>query len=100
MQAEDLGFGCDRVADEDGRRELPVLAEEDGPGPRHVHGHERVQQPRREPSLHDQTLEARGGRERLVEVKRVVVPGQLGERLHVRRRQGQAAPRLLTDLQG
>src|SRR3989449_3784617 len=40
--AHHLGLRRDRVAEIDRRRELPVLAEEDGPGSGQVHRHEGV----------------------------------------------------------
>ncbi len=40
MEALDLRGGGDGITNEDGRGELPVLAQEDRPGTGHVHRHE------------------------------------------------------------
>ena len=73
MLRDDLGFRGDRVADVNGRREFPVLAQEHRTRSGHVHGDQRVDQARRQPTLHDKTAEFRPGGERLVEMQRIVI---------------------------
>jgi hypothetical protein len=97
MDAHDLGVRRDRVADEHGRRELPVLAEEDAARPWKIHRHQRVQKAGREATLHDQLLELRSRREVPVEMDRVVVARDLGERAYVIARERQRARGALTD---
>ena len=99
MDAHNLRLGAYRVAYEDRCRELPVLAQEDGPRAGHVHGDQSVEQPGRQAALYDQALELRLGCKRFIEVQRIMVSGQFGEGLNMIRGQRDAARGLLSDLQ-
>lgn len=73
MDRDDLCFGSDGVADVDGRGELPVLTQKHRAGSRQVRRHQRMDQPRGEPTLHDEPPELRARGERRVEMQRVMV---------------------------
>src|SRR4029079_10056249 len=67
----------DRVADEDGRRELPVLAQEYAARSRQVGRHERVKETRGQAALDVEAIEFRLRDEAFVVVQRVEVAGNL-----------------------
>ncbi len=71
-------LGRDRIADINGLGEIPALVQEDAAGPRHVHGHEGMQQPGDDAALSDQAAEPSLACELLVEMERVLVSGNLG----------------------
>src|SRR5215831_6868612 len=54
MHRDNFGLRRDGVADEDRRRELPVLTEKHRAGTRHVHRDQRVQQPSGQSTLYDE----------------------------------------------
>jgi len=99
VHAHHLGLCRDRVTDVDRCRELPGLAEEHGPGAGKVHGDKGVQEARGESALHDEAAEACPFGERLIEVQRVVVASEPGERLDVLAGERQRTPGGLANLQ-
>jgi hypothetical protein len=68
VHAQHFRFRRDRIVDEDGSRELPVLAEEHRAVPGHVHRHECVQQSGGEAALHHKLAELRSRHEGFIEV--------------------------------
>ena len=96
MQAQNLDLRRYVVPNEDRCGELPLLAEEDGAGAREVHRHQRVEQAGGEAALGHQPAEAGAGGERLVEVERVVVAGELGVPANLVRGDGHRAPGALS----
>ena len=77
MHTHDLGRRRDGISDEDRSCELPVLTEKDASRAGHVLRHECVEDPRRDPAVGHETTEAGPGREVLVEVQRIPIPGDL-----------------------
>ena len=82
-----------------GDAEAPVDVEEHAARPGEVLGDERVQQARRDASLHDETAKAALGRERFVVVKWVAIAGHLREQFDVAGGHQTRAASGLTDLQ-
>ena len=78
MYRQHLHLGRDRIADVPRRRELPVLAEEHRSRARQIHRDQGMQQARGQAALDDEPPELGVGRERFVEVQRVVVALHLG----------------------
>ena len=66
---------------------------------RHIHGHQRVQYPRGQPSLHHQSLERGLGGETRIEMQGIVVTGHLGVAFNVVIGQRIAADGFLVDFQ-
>src|SRR5205814_7182273 len=95
--AEYFGACGDGVVDVDGRREFAVLTQKDGPGSRHVHGHERVQETGRETALHNESPKLRLRHKSFVEMQRVVVAREPRERRNMVCRQREASLRPLSN---
>ena len=64
-----------------------------------IHGHQRVQYPRGQPSLHHQFLEPGLGGETRIEMQRIVVTGHLGVAFNVAIGQCIAVDGFLVDFQ-
>ena len=77
MHFEDLDLGSDRVADEHGIQKSPVGFEKHRPGSGQIHRDDRVQQTAGQTALNDEFSKPRGGGELGINVKRVVVAGNL-----------------------
>ncbi len=95
MHLEDLDLGGHGVADEHGIDKPPVRFEKDRAGSGQVHRHDRIQQTAGQAALHDQFPEPRGSREVGINVKRVVIAGNLTVQTYVFRRERRRSPRLL-----
>jgi hypothetical protein len=76
------------VADVDRKEKPDRLRPIDCAGPRQQHAHHRREDRRRQHSVNDAAAELRSRRELVVDVKRIRVPGDLDEPLHVFVREG------------
>ena len=76
METQHLHGRRNGISNVDRGGKPPVLAQKDGAGARNVHRHQRVQEAGRQPALHDQPTKPGLPRERLIEMKRIVIPGQ------------------------
>jgi len=91
-----LSFSRYRVSNEHWRRKIPILAEKDCTGTRHIHRHQGVQQSGGQASLDNQSSKFSPGGKILIKMQGVIVARELSVGSDVVRRQGDAAYGFLT----
>src|SRR5262245_52377444 len=92
VNAGDLGFRGNRVADVNRRSKLPVLTQKHAARTGEIHGDERVQKPSRQPALYHQPLKFRRCGKMIIEMQRVVVSCKRRKCRDVIACEGQASP--------
>ena len=95
MKVDYLSFGRYRISNEHWRRKIPVLAEKDCTGTRHIHRHQGVQQSSGQTSLDNQLPKLGPSGKSLIKMQRIIVARKLSVDSNMVRRQSDSSFGLL-----
>jgi len=83
VDTQDFGLGGDRISNENRGRKFPILAQKYGPGSRHIHRNESVEQASCQSPLNNELPELGIGSELFVKMERISVAADLSEFYYV-----------------